>query len=253
MNISSETLLIILATGIFILFASAVYFRINQARILGKRGERKVASKLLSLSKEYKLFNDIYIEVEGRSIQIDHVIMSQYGIFVIETKNYSGWIYGTGKSDYWTKNVFGTKFRFRNPLKQNYAHIKSLQTLLEVPQNKFFSIVVFLNDATLKCDTYGTVIHSYQLKETILNYTKALFTSDEVELLSEKLQSALITDKIKKKDHAYRVQEYINQRQSLIAFRICPRCKGALVERQGKHGKFLGCSNYPKCKFTAKL
>jgi DNA topoisomerase I len=30
----------------------------------------------------------------------------------------------------------------------------------------------------------------------------------------------------------------------------CPRCGGNLVEREGKFGKFLGCRNYPKCKFT---
>lgn len=238
---------------LLIIISISVYFHINQARIRGRWGEKRVSSKLLSLPNEYHLFDDVYIEVEGRSVQIDHVIISQYGVFVIETKNYTGWIFGTDKSEYWTKNVYGTKFQFRNPLKQNYSHMKSLQALLDIPANKFIPIIVFLNGATLKCHTSGIVIYSHQLNSTILSYKTHLLSEEKVLQLTKQLSSANIIDKKRQKTHVYKIKQEIYEKQILVTSSICPKCKGELVERQGKHGRFLGCSNYPKCKFTANL
>ncbi|WP_350617509.1 nuclease-related domain-containing protein, partial [Pseudomonas sp. HY7a-MNA-CIBAN-0227] len=69
----------------------------------------------------------------GGSTQIDHVIVSIYGIFVIETKNYKGWIFGNEKQRQWTQAFpNGRKYKFQNPLRQNYLHIKTLADLLEL-------------------------------------------------------------------------------------------------------------------------
>jgi len=35
--------------------------------------------------------------------------------------------------------------------------------------------------------------------------------------------------------------------------KVCPKCGGELKERMGKYGKFLGCSNYPKCQYTENI
>lgn len=231
----------------------SVYFHLNQASIRGKWGEKRISAKLLSLPDEYRLFDDVYIEVEGRSVQIDHVIISRYGVFVIETKNYTGWIYGTDRSEFWTKNMYGNKYQFRNPLKQNYSHMKSLQTLFGIPENKFVPIVIFLNGATLKCHTNGIVIYSHQLKDVIFSYSTPILSHEEVQQLSVQLSSACIVDKEQKKKHIHKVKEQIYEKQSLVASGICPRCKGKLVLRNGVRGNFWGCSNYPKCKFTANL
>lgn len=99
----------------------------------GQAGENKVARILQKLPTEkYKIVNDILIKNSHGTTQIDHVVLSEYGVFVIETKNYSGWIYGGEYSEEWTKNVYGNKYQFRNPLKQNYAHIKALMDILEI-------------------------------------------------------------------------------------------------------------------------
>ena len=143
---------------LLLIIGAIVFLRLNQANIRGRRGERRISLRLFSLPSEYHVFNDVYIEAQGRSVQIDHIVVSRYGIFVIETKNYTGWIYGNDKSEFWIKNMYGNKYRFRNPLKQNYSHVKSLQALLGVPESKFIPIIVFLNGATLKCDTAGIVI-----------------------------------------------------------------------------------------------
>ena len=103
---------------LFILFVVAsVVFRILQPRIKGYLGEKSVATILSLLpSDKYKIINDLLIEVDGRTIQIDHLVVSIYGIFVIETKNYKGRITGSDNSDYWTKNMFGNKYTFYNPI-----------------------------------------------------------------------------------------------------------------------------------------
>lgn len=77
----------------------------TEAEMLGRIGEKNVSIMLNFLSKDYHIFNDIYLEVNGITTQIDHLIISNYGIFVIETKNYSGWIYGGDSSEYWTQNM----------------------------------------------------------------------------------------------------------------------------------------------------
>ncbi|MFT4363798.1 topoisomerase DNA-binding C4 zinc finger domain-containing protein [Staphylococcus aureus] len=33
----------------------------------------------------------------------------------------------------------------------------------------------------------------------------------------------------------------------------CPRCNHELVVRTSKNGQFLGCSNYPNCKYTRNI
>ena len=99
---------------LFIFFvAASIAFRIFQPKIKGYLGEKGVATILLFLlSDKYKIINDILIKSNGRTIQIDHLVISVYGIFVIETKNYKGWITGSDNSEYWTKNIFGNKYRF---------------------------------------------------------------------------------------------------------------------------------------------
>ena len=108
-----------------------LYFYFFSASAKGRRGENKVASILSQLpGSEYSVINDITIQNKNGSTQIDHVIISVYGIFVIETKNYSGWIMGGEKSDQWIKNMYGHKYYFYNPLRQNYGHISALARTL---------------------------------------------------------------------------------------------------------------------------
>lgn len=239
--------------SLLLIIGTIVFLRLNQANIRGRRGERRVSSRLFSLPSEYHVFNDVYIEVQGRSVQIDHIVISRYGIFVIETKNYTGWIYGNDKSEFWIKNMYGNKYQFRNPLKQNYSHVKSLQALLGVPESKFIPIIVFLNGATLKCNTTGIVIYSYQLRHTILDHSVPIFSDAEVEKLIALLSSSYIVEKKRRSNHVHRIQGNINEKHALIASGICPRCKGKLVVRRGKYGEFLGCSNYPRCNFKSNL
>ena len=114
-------------------FSIAIVFRLvwacwNRPNRRGTRGEKTVALRLRSgLPPEYLILNDVYLPLpDGTTTQIDHIVVSQYGIFVIETKSYSGWISGDEKSAQWSQSIYRNKSRFQNPLRQNYLHICAL-------------------------------------------------------------------------------------------------------------------------------
>ncbi|MFK8006321.1 MAG: nuclease-related domain-containing protein, partial [Saprospiraceae bacterium] len=104
----------------FKVLQSVLVYKYLKPKIKGIRGEYKVSRVLRKLDKtEYKIFHDLYLKSEDRYTQIDHLIISIYGVFVIETKNYKGWIHGNEKSEYWTQTIYKKKTKFRNPVKQN--------------------------------------------------------------------------------------------------------------------------------------
>ena len=190
-------LLILIIIGIFIILLGRnkkkyksykkYYERNDEATILGKIGEKRVALILERLPQNYYVFNDIYLFVNGRTVQIDHIIVSVYGIFVIETKNYSGWIYGSDSSEYWTENKYGKKYQFYSPLKQNYYHIISLKKLLGFQDNCFIPIVVFTGEAEVKFKTKELVVYLEELEETILYYNTPIFSELTVEIIQKKI------------------------------------------------------------------
>lgn len=224
----------------------------NPSKIKGTIGESKVSNMLKCLPDEYFLFDDVYLSIKGRSIQIDHIVISKYGVFVIETKNYTGWIYGAEDAQEWTKNVFGVKYKFYNPLKQNFFHLKSLQSLLDIPDYTLKSFVVFLDAAHLKV-RHKDLIYLSELVCKILSYRTILLSPEQVNRCLEILSLSNVVDETFRKEHLYSLQNEMYFKEYLVRSGVCPRCRSFLVIRSGKNGDFLGCSNYPKCKFTKNL
>ena len=93
-----------------VLLLVGLFFAFNQAKIKGIIGEKKLSSLLLFLDKDvYQTYNNLYIETSRGIYQIDHIVVSRYGIFVIETKSYKGTISGSYKSKKWTQNIWDNK------------------------------------------------------------------------------------------------------------------------------------------------
>jgi hypothetical protein len=227
---------------------------IFQAKIKGFLGEKAVANRLSGLPKEqYRLLNDVMIKTNYGTTQIDHIVISVYGIFVIETKNYKGWITGGDNSEKWIKNMYGKKYPFRNPLKQNYAHIKSLEQLLDLSEDKFISIVAFVSSATIKVTTSKQVIYINQLRKVIESYNDILFSQEQIHEFEEKILSSNITSKESRKEHVQQIRTKVKLDNSKVLNGVCPKCGGHLINRNGKYGSFFGCSNYPKCKYSSKV
>ena len=220
-------------------------------KMRGYFGEKWIREELNKLPREYKILNNIMVKDERGTHQIDHLVISKYGIFVIEMKNYFGIIYGSEYSPKWTQKVRNQKREFPNPIHQNYGHIKSLESLLEIGEDNFISIICFSNQAKIKAKTTTPLTQTNYIKKEILKYTEIKnINSDEI---YERLQKLNITDKKEMKNHINNIKTKIKENEILEEEMICPKCHGNLIERKGKYGPFIGCSNYPKCKFIKKI
>ena len=239
---------------IFIVLILVIVFKINSSKIKGSVGEFKVNTRLNFLGNEYISLNDILIKSSnGNTSQIDELVLSEYGIFIIETKNYKGWIFGNEKSENWTQVIFKEKHTFRNPIKQNWSHVYALKNVLsEFPNIHYFPIVVFTGDATLTgIESTVPVIYSNKLNSTIKNLSsEKCLSQTEVEKIKSILESVEITEKMARKEHVKNIKQNIVEKQLKMENLICPRCNGELKLRNGRNGKFYGCSNYPRCRFT---
>lgn len=238
--------------GYFILcIILGVTIRVLTPIVKGWFGEKIVATILSSLPEnEYKVLNNVMLQTDYGTTQIDHVVVSVYGIFVIETKNYKGWITGNEFADNWTKNMYGKKYSFRNPLKQNYAHVNALETLLNLEEEKFIPIVAFSWNTEIKVKTKNPVVYISQLRKVILSYKEEKLHNSELQDIANRILSANVDSKDNRKVHVSAIRTKVKENDTKISNNICPRCGGTLVLRKGKYGSFTGCSNYPKCKYT---
>ena len=238
---------------VFILII-VIVLKINSSKIKGSIGEAKVNTRLNFIGKEYIVLKDILIKSSnGYTSQIDELVLSEYGLFVIETKNYKGWIFGNEKAENWTQVIYKEKHTFRNPIKQNWSHIYALKSLLsDYPNIKYHPIVVFSGNATLKSiESSIPVIYSNKLNSTIrkLSFERCLW-NDELNKSQRILEWSELKERNARKEHIKNIKQNVREKKIKMANLICPRCNGELKLRNGRNGKFYGCSNYPRCRFT---
>lgn len=201
--------------------------------------------------KVYRRVDNVIVNTPNGTTQIDHVLVSVYGIFVIETKNIKGWIFGAADNDKWTQSIFGKKSQFQNPVKQNYRHTKSLSEYLKLDHALFKPIVFFIGDCKFKTEMPSNVL-SGGLIPYIKGFRQALISPQQVAQIEASLISLKQDKSLNRRAHLDSLRE---RHESTT---VCPRCGGVLVQRVSKTGEFagkpfLGCSNYPKCKYLKKI
>lgn len=175
---------------------------LGSARFKGWFGERAVSRGLSQLDPTtYHTFHDLYLpRPDGQgTTQLDHVVVSPFGIFVIETKNYKGWIFGSEKQPQWTQQIYRQKNRFQNPLHQNDLHVRALVESLALPRAVFLPLVFFIGDAQFKTPMPPNVLNKgltswiIQHKETRLDSTslaKALAFLEEIHRTTDRKDAA---------------------------------------------------------------
>ena len=187
----------------------------------------------------YHRFHDVIVPARNGTTQIDHVLVSCYGIFVVETKNDSGWIFGDEHAAQWTVSHFGKKFPFQNPLRQNFRHTQCLAEHLKLDPEKFRSVVFFIGDCELKTSLPANVL-TRGLVSHVQSFTTPCLTPMEA--------GAAATSR------AHLAS--LNARHESTT--VCPRCGSQLVERTARSGPnagkaFLGCKGFPKCRFVRSI
>ena len=196
----------------------------------------------------YRRFHDIIVPSSNGTTQIDHLLVSPYGLFVIETKNMDGWIFGSENQAKWTQQFYQKKFSFQNPLRQNFRHIKCLSEYLNVNETHFHSVVFFIGECEFKTDMPSNVLNK-GFKAHIESYRIPVLAEPDLSLIIDAIQRLKNDPSLTKANHLKSLDDRHNSST------VCPKCGGKLVERTARRGpnagsKFLGCSSYPKCKFT---
>lgn len=226
---------------------------LNSPAMKGKRGERIVAARLRDgLPEDYQIINDIYLPLpDGTTTQIDHIVVSRYGIFVVETKNYSGWISGEEKSTKWTQSIYRKKSSFQNPIRQNYRHVCALADNLGIDKRYFVNVVAFTGDCEFKTEMPPGVVYSRKTADFIRSFTSPIIKDTQIGELVEaiSLWQNTITDE-RKKSHVGNLKKRHETVSANDAPPLCPLCGDKMILRRRKSDgrQFYGCCNYPKCK-----
>jgi restriction system protein len=196
----------------------------------------------------YPRFHDIIVPSSNGTTQIDHVLVSCYGIFVVETKNYNGWIFGDEQSPQWTVSRFGRKFQFQDPLRQNYRHTQCLAEHLRLPASVFRSVVFFIGECELKTELPANVL-TRGLVTHIRSFKTPCLTPEAAGAATSALATLKANPALNTRAHL----ASLASRHSSTT--VCPRCGSPLVQRVARTGAnagkaFCGCKGFPKCRFV---
>lgn len=271
-------------------------WRRGKARRSGRRGEKMVAKELGRLKKkDYIVINDLMIPASnGRTSQIDHVVVSTRGIFVIETKNHAGRISGGEHAQYWQQHLSSQSRGFYNPILQNRSHLRAIRKLLPKMDAELFSSMVvfteawrldikaeeiikerrFLPDRHIQrtlipeeevrkrwwrpwrrpvvLDEHKMVTRIDGMLEEITGRPRIL-SRDSIRDIAGKIMTANVTDSSVRKQHTEYAKRTSRDVSADIRKGKCPRCGGQLTVRESGNGEFVGCANYPKCRFTCSI
>ena len=215
---------------------------------------------------------------EDLTTEIDVMMIGQGGIFVFESKNYKGWIFGKEKSKYWTQilpigNKQSMKKPFYNPVKQNDGHIKSLKKLIG-DEMAIFSIIVFSDKCTLKKvkvdKSIALVIQTKEIKNIVnalTDQSKYNLSIEQInELYSKLYPFSQVSSEVKEK-HIEDVKKIIqnqkevmgnNTKENSSVSLVCPRCGAPLEIKMSMRGKTIGkkfysCSTFPACRYSRSI
>ena len=229
----------------------------SSARFKGWRGEyrvRRLIRRHLDATR-YHDFHNIILTLPDGTTQIDHVLISPFGVFVIETKHFAGRISGRERQRWWTQNFHRHNVRFQNPLRQNYRHLKAVEAVLEIPARHLHSVVVFTGPGRFDTPLPDRVVTADQFIDYIGRFKTRVLKAAEIRKLVKRLENTRLQPTLITR---YRHIRQLQRRHRTGAVCSCPGCGSAMVLRTARRGsqagqRFWGCSTYPKCRTVRKI
>lgn len=212
-----------------------------------------LTTKLFLDKRIYHLIKDVTLPTEDGSTQIDHVVVSKFGIFVVETKNMKGWIFGSPGQKKWTQKIYRHSNQFQNPLHQNHKHTKTLESLLELNENQIYSVIVFVGGSTFKTEMPENVVRIRAYASYIKSKKTPILTESQVADITRMIEQGRLAQTFKtKREHVRHVKDIVAEKDKSNP-PICPECDGEMVLRKTRKGnkvgqKFWGCQRFPQCK-----
>ena len=185
-------------TILYILLALAVGFvfgryRASRAASFQNRGEALLSRVALTNfgPPDYHLMNHVTLQMNDGTTQVDHILVSRFGVFVIETKDYKGWIFANANQANWTQILFKWKFKFQNPIFQNIRHVRAVQGLLDfLPPGAVKSVVVFTGYAEFKTEIPQGVFSLSKVIEYLREQTVEVMSLNRMQFCVGRLETA---------------------------------------------------------------
>jgi hypothetical protein len=191
-------------TLLYILLALAVGFvigryrahrayRAYRASAFQNRGEALLSRVALTNfgPPDYHLMNHVTLLMKDGTTQVDHILVSRFGVFVIETKDYKGWIFANAMQANWTQVLFNFKFKFQNPIFQNIRHVQAVQGLLDfLPPGAIKAVVVFTGEAKFKTEIPEGVFSILGLIDYVRGHTVEVMSLNRVQFCVGRLETA---------------------------------------------------------------
>jgi hypothetical protein len=180
------------------LVALAVGFTLGRYKThaFQNRGEARLSRALATrfVAPDFHLLNHVTLLVDGETTQIDHVLVSRFGVFVIETKDYKGWIFAGATDRNWTQVLYRSKFKFQNPIRQNYKHVHAIRALLDfLPPDAIRSVVVFTGDATFRTNMPDGVYTFAGCLDYLESQTEEAMSVNRVQFCVGRLETARLS------------------------------------------------------------
>ena len=241
--------------GVFLLKILIAVLRLPSVK--GAVGEWLVARMLKGglPEGEYIVLNDVYLPLpDGTTTQIDHVVVSRYGIFAVETKNYSGWIFADANSKVWTQTIYRKKSTFQNPMRQNYRHVCAIADNLGIDKSYVKGVVVFIGGSTFKTERPEGVVYAGGVAKYIRSVNVPIIKDKQVPEIAAAIQEWQETLSRRQVTSHVKNLRTTHAAAPETASPVCPRCGAPMVLRTARAtgDKFFGCSNYPKCRGIRK-
>lgn len=213
----------------WIIIIGAILSTVFYKKIIGMMGEFWTKCELRKLSKEYLVLNDIMLRTEDKKThQIDHIVVSKYGIFVIETKHYNGYITGNDYDKKWCFKAGKNKYYINNPVRQNYGHMKALEEIFDLKEEKFIPLICITSNAKTKISS-SNVVRVYELVNKITSYKNEIL--EDYQEIYKRLIELNITNKNERKNHN-KMAEIEKEKKDFSLKNKCPKCGGELITRK---------------------
>ncbi len=166
---------------------------------------------------QYHLIKNVTLPTEDGTTQVDHVIVSEFGVFVLETKSMKGWIFGTENQGQWTQKIFKQSYKFQNPLRQNYKHLKTLELLLDLNMNQLHSVIVFVGSCVLKNELPSHVTMGAGCIRYIQSKTVKVLSKADVSQCIQKIETGRLVRSFKtNRDHVRHVKDLVARKNKPV-------------------------------------
>jgi restriction system protein len=214
----------------------------------------RLATKMKLDKDSYRLIRNVSLPTGNGGDRIDHVVVSQYGVFVVETTNMKGRIFGGAEQKAWVRQSGKRKQAFANPLVQADRHARVVAAMLGLDAGKVFPVLAFVNDAVFESQMPENVTKGSDYVRYIKSKTVPIITRADAALIVHRLESGQFNPAVTSRAAP------LKRPQSAVAkaktdTKACPDCGSPMVLRKAKKGAQAGkifwvCSDFPKCMAT---